>query len=113
MYPAGFFRGVHAAGQQPKQDGGTHYCILNTMEGPPGQHWIGLYREGGREIMYDSFGRTALDTEHESFPAGVPTTETDAEQPVSDAPDMQFCGQACLAFGVVCLQGGMAGAKFI
>ena len=109
----GFFRGVYAAGKQPVRDGSTHFCIVNTMSGPPGQHWLGLYREGHRELLYDSFGRSSLNTEDESFPKDVPLTESDPEQPISRHPDMQYCGQACLAFGIVCQEGGMQAARYI
>ena len=114
----GFFRGVYAAGQYPKRDGSTHYCIVNTMTGPPGQHWLGVYREGKREILYDSFGRETLQSESEEFPTArdgerMAMTESDPEQPISRAPEMQYCGQACLAFGVVCRDGGMRAAQFI
>jgi hypothetical protein len=33
----GFFRGVFAATQQPEING---FCIVNTMDRPPGQHWL-------------------------------------------------------------------------
>jgi hypothetical protein len=52
----GFFRGVYAAGKQPVRDSSTHFCIVNTMSGPLGQHWLGLYREGHRELLYDLVG---------------------------------------------------------
>jgi hypothetical protein len=43
----------------------------------------------------------------------VTMTEPDAEQPISRDPELQFCGQACLAFGLVCKHGGMKAARFI
>jgi hypothetical protein len=52
----GFFRGVFAANQQPAIDG---FCIVNTMDRPPGQHWLGLYRENGQSVLYDSFNKCA------------------------------------------------------
>ena len=73
-----FFRGVYAAGQEPPRDGTTHFCIINTMSGPPGQHWLGLYREKNREILYDSYGRDSLKNEREQFPEDVPLTDNDA-----------------------------------
>ena len=104
-----FFRGVFAATQQPEIDG---FVIVNTMDRPPGEHWLGLYRAHGESVLYDSFGRAAGEGSLEHFPEFA-TTESDAEQPVSRHPDLQFCGQACLAFGLVCKHAGMAAAKFI
>jgi hypothetical protein len=40
-------------------------------------------------------------------------TEEDAEQPISTHPDLQYCGAACLAFGLVALKSGMSGARKI
>ena len=105
----GFFRGVFAATQQPDVDG---FCIVNTMDRPPGVHWLGLYRENGQSLLYDSFGRAAGQGDLQHFP-GYTMTEPDAEQPISRDADLQFCGQACLAFGMVCQQGGMAAAQYI
>ena len=105
----GFFRGVYAATQQPEIDG---FCIVNTMDRPPGQHWLGLYRENGKSVLYDSFGRAAGQGDLQHF-EGFTMTEPDAEQPVSRDPELQFCGQACLAFGLVCKHGGMHAARFI
>ena len=105
----GFFRGVYAATQQPEIDG---FCIVNTMDRPPGQHWLGLYRENGQSVLFDSFGRSAGQGDLQHFP-GYTMTEPDAEQPVSRDPELQYCGQACLAFGMVCQHGGMAAARHI
>jgi hypothetical protein len=40
-------------------------------------------------------------------------TEEDAEQPISTHPDLQYCGAACLAFGLTALKFGMQGARKI
>jgi len=40
-------------------------------------------------------------------------TEPDAEQPISTDPELQYCGQACIAFGIVCQRKGMKAAKFM
>jgi hypothetical protein len=111
LMPA-FYRGAFPATQQPPDDGSTHFVIVNTMDRPPGQHWVGLYRENGRQILFDSFGREAGRGDLRHFP-GLQTTEPDAEQPISKHPQMQFCGQACLAFGMVCKQGGMELARYV
>ena len=107
-----FYRGAFPATQQPAPDGTTHALIVNTMDRPPGQHWVGLYREKGKQILFDSFGREAGRGDLRHF-AGLETTEPDAEQPISKHPQMQFCGQACLAFCMVCKHGGMKLARFV
>jgi hypothetical protein len=40
-------------------------------------------------------------------------TEEDPEQPISTHPDLQYCGAACLAFGLTALKFGMQGARKI
>jgi len=114
----GFWLGVFPATQQPDDAQGLNndsdgFCIVNTMNRAPGKHWLGLYRENGQSVLYDSFGRDDAgqgDLRH--FP-GFAMTEPDAEQPVSRDAALQYCGQACLAFGLVCQEGGMQAAKFI
>ena len=82
------------------------------MNRPPGQHWTGLYREGNEQILYDSFGRSkAVGDLH--LLSRYEVTEEDAEQPISQHPELQYCGQACLAFGLVCQKSGMKVAKYI
>eukprot|EP01047_Picozoa_sp_COSAG01_P117096 COSAG01_NODE_45766_length_406_cov_1.224756_1_plen_111_part_10 len=78
----GLFRGVYAANQQPTVDG---FCIVNTMDRPPGQHWLGLYHENGQSVLFDSFGRAAGQGDLQHFPE-YSTTEPDAEQPISCEP---------------------------
>lgn len=113
LFSSRFFRGVHPAKVDVPDDGGAHFFIMNVMDRPPGLHWVGIYRENGEEILYDSFGRKPTKSNDLRHFVGMQTTEPDAEQPVSKAPDMQFCGQACLAFGRVCHKYGMRGAKAI
>jgi len=96
-----FFRGVFAAGTEPANDGSTHFVIVNTMDRPPGLHWCGLYREKGHQILYDSFGRSQGEGDLNLLSA-YNVTEPDAEQPISTDPELQYCGQACIAFGIVC-----------
>jgi hypothetical protein len=107
-----FFRGVFAAGTEPANDGSTHFVIVNTMDRPPGLHWCGLYREKGHQILYDSFGRSQGEGDLNLLSA-YNVTEPDAEQPISTDPELQYCGQACIAFGIVCQRKGMKAAKFI
>ena len=87
-----FFRGVYAATQQPEIDG---FVIVNTMDRPPGQHWLGLFRENGQSVLFDSFGRAAGQGDLQHF-EGFTTTEPDAEQPVSRNPELQFSPEAFL-----------------
>jgi len=108
-----FFVGVHAAKDPVPHYYGAHFFIRNVMDRPPGKHWVGVYRDNGVEILYDSFGRLPLPGNDLHHFVGMQTTETDAEQPISTHPDMQFCGQACLAFGLVAQKYGLRGAKAI
>tara|TARA_Y100001937_G_C7125444_1_gene334687 strand:- start:2287 stop:2640 length:354 start_codon:yes stop_codon:yes gene_type:complete len=113
LFAPHFFRGVHPALTEVPDTGGAHYFIKNVMNRPPGLHWVGVYREGPDEVLFDSFGRQPTATNDLKHFVGMKTTETDAEQPVSDDDDMQYCGQACLAFGLVCQRFGMSGAQQI
>jgi hypothetical protein len=85
-----FFQGVYARGKQPKTSAKRCFLIVNTDKGPPGEHWVGIYREPGhKDMVYDSFGRGTMQFDGEP-------TETDAEQQKHE----KWCGQACLAFGL-------------
>ena len=112
LFKPGFFRGVFPANSEPAMDGTTHFLIINTMNRPPGQHWTGLYREGNKQILYDSFGRSKGEGDLHLL-SRYEVTEEDAEQPISQHPELQYCGQACLAFGLVCQNSGMKAAKYI
>ena len=52
-----FYRGAFPAGSEPKPDGTRHIVLYNTMDRPPGEHWLAEYREGDIRLLYDSFGR--------------------------------------------------------
>ena len=86
-----FFQGVYARGKEPKVDRKRrHVVIMNTDTGPPGEHWVAIYREPGHEdLVYDSFGRGTMGFKGKA-------TEKDAEQHKSQ----DYCGQACLAFAL-------------
>ena len=86
-----FFQGCYARGKEPAVDRKhRHVVIMNTQSGPPGEHWVAIYREPGHEdLVYDSFGRGSMGFK------GRPTDD-DAEQHKSE----NWCGQACLAFGL-------------
>jgi len=61
------------------------YGVYNTMNGPPGEHWIACYNN----YTYDSFGRDA---------------SQDAEQEESE----DDCGQRCIAWLMLCKRYGHA-----
>ena len=86
-----FFQGCYARGKEPAIDRKhRHAVIVNTDDGPPGEHWIAIYREPGhQDLVYDSFGRGTM-----SFKGKA--TDKDAEQHKSE----HWCGQACLAFAL-------------
>ena len=52
-----FYRGAFPAGGEPEPDGTNHIVLYNTMDRPPGEHWLAEYREGDIRLLYDSFGR--------------------------------------------------------
>ena len=52
-----FYRGAFPAGSEPEPDGTNHIVLYNTMDRPPGEHWLAEYREGDIRLLYDSFGR--------------------------------------------------------
>ena len=52
-----FYRGAYPAGSEPEPDGTRHIVLYNTMDRPPGEHWLAEYREGDIRLLYDSFGR--------------------------------------------------------
>ena len=108
-----FLKGVYAMGKQPPPDG-THHCVIvNTARTPEESmvsgHWIALLRHDETEIIYDSYGRDpsefAPELDH------LETTHRDNEQPKN--PDIQWCGQACIAAAKVCKEYGLSMAKLI
>ena len=98
-----FFRGAFPAGLEPPPDGSNHVVIYNTKSHPPGEHWLCEYREGDTRLLYDSFGRLPS-TNWQPRLQGTETTDPDAEQPATyeDGQKTEYCGQACLAFALVC-----------
>ena len=102
LLPGNFYRGAFAAGQEPPPDGSQHVVIINTMDRPPGEHWMCEYRDGPNRLLYDSFGRLPS-VQWQPRLAGVETTERDPEQPITydSGAKTEYCGQACLAFACV------------
>ena len=72
-------------------------CIFNLDKShEPGSHWMGLYKSGKHNIIYDSFGR-------KSKKLNVPLknyidTEYDAEQKIIETN----CGARCISFLCCC-----------
>ena len=112
-----FYRGAHATGAEPPPDGTRHVVIVNTT-GPPGEHWMCLYRdptsEFGPEMLYDSMGRVPSDGWQQRL-RGVPTSDPDPEQPVryDNGALTEYCGQACLAFALVAQTYGWNTARHV
>lgn len=94
---------------------GPIFTVVNTLDaGDPassvgsGGHWCALYNHGNRRVLYDTFARTP----RELFPhwpgvAAVESTDnTDREQRsvigFDDTQEDTFCGQACLAWLLLC-----------
>ena len=111
-----YLRGVYPMGQQPLADGSHHCVIVNCAataeESMTKGHWICLLRDGKDEVIYDSFGRHpsefAQTLEH------LETTDRDPEQPImTRGVETQWCGQACIAAGLVCKTNGLQIAKHI
>ena len=89
-----FYRGAHARGKEPMNDGTRHCFLVNGMTGPPGDHWHGIYREPGHpDLVYDSYGRGARGFSGRG-------TESDAEQSKTGW-DRNTCGPRSLAFCLV------------
>jgi hypothetical protein len=89
----GFYKGTFARGSAPANDGTRHLLIINQSTGPPGTHWVGCYREPGHEdLIFDTYGRGNM-----GLFSGR-GTDTDVEQHIDD----DWCGQGCLAWGLVC-----------
>ena len=106
-----FLRGVYAMDRQPPPDD-THHCVIVNVartaeESITMGHWILLMRHGGREMLYDSFGRDPA--EFAPSLAHVETTEDDAEQ--SEDPSVQWCGQACISVAMICKKEGIDVAR--
>ena len=77
LLPGNFYRGAFAAGQEPPPDGTQHVVIINTMDRPPGEHWMCEYRDGPNRLLYDSFGRLPS-VQWQPRLVDVETTERDA-----------------------------------
>jgi hypothetical protein len=90
------YRGCYSLDTIPKLRN-NESCIFNLdKSNQPGSHWMGLYKDKNKNVIYDSFGRSSkklkiplklyVDTEH------------DAEQHVVETN----CGARCIAFIACC-----------
>jgi hypothetical protein len=90
------FRGVYPLDKIPKLKN-NESCIFNLdTSDMPGSHWVGAYKNGKKNIVYDSFGRTSKEL-------NIPLTkyidtELDAEQHIKE----KNCGQRVTAFIACC-----------
>ena len=115
---------VDARGVQSRHSGPS-YTIVNTLAaGDPastvghGGHWCGLHEASHRRILYDTYARSP----RQLFPHWpridtVETTDnTDREQRsivgFGDDHEDRFCGQACLAWLLLCRE-SVPAAKMI
>ena len=112
-----FYRGAFAMSAEPPPDGTRHVLIINTT-GPPGEHWMCLYRdptsEFGSQMLYDSMGRVPSNG-WQSHLRGIPTSDPDPEQPAryDNGALTEYCGQACLAFALVAKEYGWNTARHV
>ena len=91
----------------PAQRSEIETMIINTdPEGTLGTHWCGLYRDGERTVIWDSFGRPVSDL----FPhIDAEDCERDVEQKVRE----NWCGAGSLAWLLVAGQLGIDQAKHV
>ena len=58
LFGTDFFRGVYPAGQGPAETDGRYFFLVNTDDGPPGEHWMAVAMQPGKApLLFDSFGR--------------------------------------------------------
>jgi hypothetical protein len=90
------YRGCFSSDTIPKLRN-NESCIFNLdKSNEPGSHWMGMYKNKGKNIIYDSFGRRSKKLK-------IPVklfidTENDAEQHIIESN----CGQRCISFIACC-----------
>ena len=101
------FVGVFPSDRVPPQRSELEAMVLNVdPAGTVGTHWCGLFRDGERTVLWDSFGRPVA----ELFPhIDAEGCERDVEQPVEEA----WCGAGCLAWLQVAAALGLDAARQI
>ena len=58
LFGTDFFRGVYPAGQGPAETDGRYFFLVNTDDGPPGEHWMAVAMQPGKApLLFDSFGQ--------------------------------------------------------
>ena len=109
LFGTDFFRGVYPAGQGPAETDGRYFFLVNTDDGPPGEHWMAVAMQPGKApLLFDSFGRKPS-ASWQPHLRGVATTDPDHNQHLSATN----CGQLSLAFGMVFLHHGYPVAKWV
>ncbi len=109
LFGTDFFRGVYPAGQGPVETDGRYFFLVNTDDGPPGEHWMAVAMQPGKApLLFDSFGRKPS-ASWQPHLRGVATTDPDHNQRLSATN----CGQLSLAFGMVFLHHGYPVAKWV
>ena len=89
----GRFSGVVAADEVP--DYGDGAWVVNVdVRGQPGRHWTSLWREGGQDYFWDSFGRRV----ERLFSADWARTAINAAPDAEQLEDQNICGQASIAW---------------
>ena len=101
------FVGGFPSDRVPAQRSETEALIINTdRAGSVGTHWCGLYRDGDRAVIWDSYGRPVS----ELFPhIDAEDCESDAEQKVRET----WCGAGSLAWLLVAAELGVDSAKHV
>jgi len=89
----------------------AHMCIVNLdTSKQSGSHWVGIIKDKGRILIYDSFGRKAIKilSKVKNIDKYI-DTELDKEQDISESN----CGARCLAYLMVYHKHGYTYAKWI
>ena len=100
LFGTDFFRGVYPAGQGPAETDGRYFFLVNTDDGPPGEHWMAVAMQPGKApLLFDSFGRKPS-ASWQPHMRGVAITDPDHNQSIA----ANNCGQLSLAFGMVLIE---------
>ena len=90
------YKGTHPLDKIPKLKN-NESCIFNLdKSNQSGSHWMGLYKHGKNNIVYDSFGRKSKKL---MIPLkNIKDTEYDPEQKIEQTD----CGSRCVSFLACC-----------
>ncbi len=89
------YKGAWPSDKIPKMRNGDMAIVNLDSRRGAGTHWVGVAKEGGKTIVYDSFGRKSSKIIPSIHKRGgkIFDTERDKEQGVKQ----KNCGQRCLA----------------